>query len=98
MLAAGMHPAQCRAETAQGQGRHPSCCGARLDQASPRRPASTELIPLQRKILGLLDPDGPASTLSAGMPARPDRYFADLRALALLACSTWPAARNLSPS
>lgn len=97
-LMAGMHPAQCRAETARGQGRHPSCCGARLDQASPRRPASPELIPLQRKILGLLDPDGPASTLSAGMPAPPDRYFADLRALALLACSTWPAARDLSPS
>ena len=98
MLTPGMHPVQCRTEIAQGQGRHPSCCGARLDQAGPRRAASTELITLQRKILGLLDPDGPASTLSAGTPAPPDRYFADLRTLALLACSTWPAARNLSPS
>src|SRR5260370_910113 len=40
----------------------------------------------------------PPSPLSAGLPAPPARYFADLRALALLACSTWPAARPLSPS
>ena len=32
------------------------------------------------------------------MPAPPASYFADLRALGLLACSTWPAARHLSPS
>src|SRR6266571_4446843 len=62
-----------------------------------RRPASPGLIALQDKILGLLDPDGPAVTLSAGMPAPPASYFSDLRALALLACSTWPAARHLSP-
>lgn len=98
MLVAGLHPTQCRAEIAQGHGRHTACCGARLDQGSPRHPIGPELIALQRKILGLLDPNGPASTLSAGIPTRPDRYFADLRTLALLACSTWPAARNLSPS
>jgi len=56
------------------------------------------MIALQDKILGLLDPAGPVSTLSAGLPAPPDRYFADLRALTLVACSTWPAARYLSPS
>ena len=41
MLAAGLHPAQCRTEIAQGTGRHPACCGARLDQdsaAPPGRP------------------------------------------------------------
>src|SRR6266704_3293249 len=32
MLAAGLHPAQCRAEIAQGTGRHPACCGTRLDR------------------------------------------------------------------
>src|SRR6266568_1959441 len=32
-----------------------------------------------------------------GHPAPPASYFSDLRALALLACSTWPAARHLSP-
>ena len=51
-------------------GTAPACCGARLDQDSQRRPASPGLIALQDKILGLLDPDGPAATLSAGMPAR----------------------------
>src|SRR5260370_10299107 len=97
MLASGLHPAQCRTEIAQGTGRHPACCGTRLDQDSQRRPASPRLILLQDKILGLLDPDGPAATLSAGMPAPPASYFSDLRALALLACSTCPAARHLTP-
>ena len=97
MLAADLHPAQCRTEIAQGMGRRPACCGTRLDQDSQRRPAGPGLIALQDKILGLLDPDGPAATLSAGMPAPPASYFSDLRALALLACSTWPAARHLSP-
>lgn len=32
------------------------------------------------------------------MPAPPGSYFADLRALSLLVYSTWPAARDLSPS
>ena len=78
---------------------HPSpLLRARLDQTEPRRQASPGLLALQDKILGLLDPDGPASTVSAGMPASPASYFADLRALGLLACSTWPAARHLSPS
>ena len=100
MRVAGLHPAQCRTElTTPSNGRSlPSCCGARLDQAGHRRPVSPELIALQGKVLGLLDPDGPSSTLSAGLPAQPVSYFADLRALGLLACLTWPAARHLSPS
>src|SRR5260370_23373913 len=97
MLASGLHPAQYRTEIAQGTGRRPPCCGTRLDQDSQRRPAGPGLIVLQDKILGLLDPDGHAAILSAGMPAPPASYFSDLRALALLACSTWPAARHLSP-
>jgi hypothetical protein len=97
---AGLHPAQCRTELAPARGRHtlPDCCGARLDQPGNRRPASPELIALQDKILDLLDPGGPASTLSAGQPASPPGYFADLQAIGLLACSTWPAAQHLSPS
>ena len=92
MRLAGLHPAQCRAVLVPGQVTRtlPGCCGARLDQTRRRRQASPRLIALQDKILGLLDPDGPASTLSAGMPASPASYFADLRALGLLACSTWP--------
>jgi hypothetical protein len=98
--AAGLHAAQCRTELASARGRHtpPVCCGARLDQDENRRPASPGLITLQDKILDLLAPDGPASTLSAGQPAPPGSYFSDLQAIVLLACSTWPAARNLSPS
>ena len=97
---AGLHPAQCRTELVPGRGRHtlPDCCGARLDQARQHRPASPGLNALQGKILDLLGPGGPVSTLSAGQPAQPSGYFADLQALGLLACSTWPAARHLSPS
>ncbi|MGH3194588.1 MAG: TniQ family protein [Streptosporangiaceae bacterium] len=97
---AGLHPAQCRADPAPGRNdRTPAeCCGARLDQAGSRRQASPGLLAFQDKIFSLLDPDGPASTASAGMPASPGSYFADLRALGLLAYSTWPAVRHLSPS
>jgi hypothetical protein len=100
MRAAGLHPAQCRAERTLNKGgrARPDCCGARLDHAGRRRPASPQLIALQDKILGILDSGGPATTLSAGLPAQPIRYFTDLRAIGLLACSTWPAARSLSPS
>jgi hypothetical protein len=100
MWVAGLHPAQCRAELIPSSGGRslPACCGARLDQARHGRRASTSLIALQAKILDLLRSDGPVSTLSAGLPAPPLRYFADLRALGLLACSTWPAARPLSPA
>jgi len=99
MWTTGLHPAQCRAELTPSSGGRslPACCGARLDQAGHSRQASAALIDIQVKILDLLRPDGPASTLSAGQPAPPIRYFADLRALGLLACSTWPAARFLSP-
>src|SRR6266702_1714170 len=91
---------ECRAELIPSSGGRslPACCGARLDQARHGRRASTSLIALQAKILDLLRPDGPVSTLSAGLPAPPVRYFADLRALGLLACSPWPAARPLSPA
>ena len=99
MHVGGLHPAQCRAELIPSRGRSlPACCGARLDQTARRRPASPELFALQDKILDLLTPDGPASTLSAGRPTQPISYFTDLQALGLLACSTWPAARHLSPS
>jgi hypothetical protein len=100
MRAAALHPAQCRTELTPAKGRHtlPGCCGARLDQTGSRRPAAPGLAALQDKVLGLLDPGGPASALSAGQPTRPSGYFADLLAIGLLACSTWPAARHLSPS
>ncbi len=100
MQAGGLHPAQCRAERALNRGgrSRPDCCGTRLDHAGTRRPAAPELIALQDKILGILDSAEPLTPLSAGLPAQPIRYFADLRAIGLLTCSTWPAARSLSPS
>jgi hypothetical protein len=99
MRAAGLHPAQCRTELVPGRRyRPPVCCGARLDQSGHRRPADPRLIALQGKILDLLDQDGAGSTISAGLPAPPAGYFADLQALGLLACWTWPSARHLSPS
>jgi hypothetical protein len=99
MRAAGLHPAQCRTERVPARRyRQPVCCGARLDHPRARRPADPRLIALQGKILDLLDPDGAAGTVSAGMPAPPAGYFADLQALGLLACWTWPSARHLSPS
>jgi hypothetical protein len=78
LRAAGLHPAQCRAERTLNRGgrSRPDCCGARLDQARNSRPASPELIALQNKILGILNSDGPATTLSAGLPTQPIRYFA----------------------
>jgi len=99
MRAGTLHPSQCRTALDPGRGRTlPACCGTRLDHTPAPRPADPELITLQHKILGLLGPGGPAHTLSAGRPADPARYFTDLQALALLACSTWPAIRHLSPS
>src|SRR5260370_12085320 len=100
MRLAGLHPARCRTElTPNRRSRSlPRCCGARLDHAGPCQHASPGLLALQDKILRLLAPAGPAGTVSAGMPASPGSYFAHLRALGLLACSTWPSARHLSPS
>ncbi len=97
--ARALHPAQCRAVLDPGKGRTlPTCCGARIDHTPKRRPAAPELIALQLKILDLLAPDGSAHTLSAGHQTDPIHYFTDLQALTLLACSTWPAVRHLSPS
>lgn len=98
MRAGALRPSQCRTALDPGRGRTPPACrGSRLGHTPALRPASPELITLQHKIPGLLEPGGPAHTLSAGKPADPARYFTDLQALALLACSTWPAIRHLSP-
>jgi hypothetical protein len=99
MRTAGLHPAQCRTELVTAGSRHPPpCCGARLDRPRARRPADPGLTAVQGKILSLLDPDGAPGTVSAGMPATPAGYFADLHETGLLACWTWPSARHLSPS
>jgi hypothetical protein len=95
-LNAELHPAQCRA-TAGG----PSArgiwlgCGARLDVADPSPTAPAALLAVQRKILNLLDPHGPATTASLGHQISPINYFNDLRILAGLISASWPAALDL---
>jgi TniQ len=100
MRARPLHPAQCRTPTDPALGlTFPTCCGARLDQHGPTsRAPDPELLTLQHKILELLSPNGTAATISTGQKVSPDQYFTDLQALTLLVCTTWPAARNLSPS
>ncbi|WP_236051345.1 hypothetical protein [Nonomuraea cypriaca] len=99
MRAAPLHPAQCRAADEFGLGRtRPICCGSRLDHNPNRRSAIPDLLALQHEILNLLDPDDISQIVSAGRPVDPILYFTDLQALTLLVCSTWPSARDLSPS
>jgi TniQ len=92
--AAGLHPAQCRAVAVPGRGSvRPACCGARLDHAGDRRRASPGMLALQGKVLGLLAPDGPTSTVSVGMQASPGR--ATSPTCAHSAC--WPARPGRQP-
>jgi len=101
MRAAALHPAQCRAETTPGNGRRlPTCCAARLDApaAGQEIRATHNILALQQRVLDLLRADGPETTVSAGQPTQPPRYFIDLRVLTLLVCSSWPAARPMAPS
>ncbi|WP_431971553.1 TniQ family protein [Nocardia sp. bgisy134] len=94
-----LHPAQCRQVLNLRNGRaHDTCCGTRLDRPRLRRSAGPELVALQDKILGLLEFEGPASTLSVGHLTEPISYFADLQAVTMLATQTWPALRHMSPS
>jgi len=97
-----LHPAQCRAAAAAdaGPGRPPAC-GARLDTPStsdPERPIPASLLDFQQRLLGLLDRDGPATTVSIGHDTTVERYFTDLRLLSSLICASWPQARSLAPS
>jgi hypothetical protein len=50
---------------------------------------------LQDRLLQLLHPEGPATVMSAGQPATPARYFADLRLICSLLNGAWPQSRNL---
>jgi TniQ len=96
-----LHPAQCR--TTIGAGAHwraQSACGARLDSstgptaAGRHDPALEPLLAVQRKLLGLLAPDGPLQTPSAGQPTTTAQYFLDLRLLVGLLCTSWPQGRQ----
>ncbi len=97
-----LHPAQCRAEIGPPRKGKTlaGCCGASLDAALTSNENLTDLmlLDLQRRIIDLLRPDGPQTTLSAGLPTRAASYFTDLRLLTALLSSTWPAARDLAPA
>jgi TniQ len=95
----GLHPAQCRAALPpQAAGRHARPCGARLDapaRAAGDSPVSDDLLALQDRLLQLLSPERPAAAMSAGQPATPVQYFADLRLVCSLINGAWPHSRNL---
>jgi hypothetical protein len=96
----GLGPAQCRAtgQPAEGSPRG-STCGARLDTFEATRtgepPALEDLLALQDRLLALLHPQGPATTMSVGSPAPAVEYFADLRMVCGLLNGAWPAGRHL---
>jgi len=99
-LDAGLHPAQCRAALQpRAAGRHARPCGARLD--TPARDgnhslATDDLLTVQDRLLQMLNPGEPARNItSAGQPATPARYFADLRLVCSLLNGAWPHSRHL---
>lgn len=100
---AGLHPAQCRTTVGVGHWRVLSVCAARLDDPAPSTasahqadPWLARLIAVQRKLLGLLRPDGPLQVVSVGHPATPAHYFLDLCLLVGLLRVAWPEARELA--
>jgi hypothetical protein len=98
------HPAACRhphptGSTARRDQQRP--CGHLLSSAQSVSPAEppdglSKALGIQEHLLRLLDPHGPALTVSGGDPATPAQYFTDLRILACLITASWPAARDLA--
>ncbi|GAA3002862.1 TniQ family protein [Streptomyces fulvorobeus] len=96
-----LHPTQCRTTIApRTVGRLQPACGAQLGEpagagfeVAPAPQALDHLLGLQRRLLKLLNPAGPAVTPSVGWLIPAADYFADLRALLGLVFLSWPAAR-----
>ncbi len=97
-----LHPAQCRTTLhPDAEPGHAAACGARLDvpvTTVPDGPVPSSLLTFQRRLLDLLRPDGPATTVSIGQDTPVACYFTDLRLLSSLICASWPQARELAPS
>ncbi|QFQ98375.1 TniQ family protein [Streptomyces phaeolivaceus] len=99
-----LHPTQCRTTIApRTVGRLQSACGAQLaepvgagPEIAPDPQTLEHLLGLQRRLLKLLDPVGPAVTPSVGWLIPAADYFADLRALLGLVFLSWPAARSFA--
>ncbi|HVB41331.1 MAG TPA: TniQ family protein [Streptosporangiaceae bacterium] len=101
----GLHPVQCRAALSTSQGGRAILCAARLD-LDPRPPAAAQLPASDLDMLhavsnhmqDLLQPGGPANPISAGRPATPAQYFADLQLTSGLISAAWPGTRPLFPA
>ena len=101
----GLHPVQCRAALSTSRGGRPVLCAARLD-VHPRLVATGQLpaadldmlLAVQDRLLNLPRTGGPTAVLSAGRPATPAQFFADLRLTSGLISAAWPASRPLFPS
>lgn len=61
-------------------------------------PMLERLLAVQHRLLALLQPAGPATTISVGQSATIAEYFSDLRLLVGLIRASWPAARPLAES
>jgi hypothetical protein len=100
----GLHPARCRAALSTSRGGRPVLCAARLDLHP--HPAAGQLSvtdlgmlhAVSNQLLDLLQPGGPTTTVSAGRPATPAQYFADLQLTSALISAAWPASRSLFPA
>ena len=89
-------PSAARRLPRTGDGTQPAAGPGSTRTAGAARPAPAWLLFRTRSSASLIR----AAPLPRSAPeclAPPASYFSDLRALALLACSTWPAARHLSP-
>ncbi|MFE4615749.1 TniQ family protein [Streptomyces sp. NPDC056747] len=100
-----LHPTQCRTTIApRTVGRLQPACGAQLAEPAGAGPPEIapdpqtleHLLGIQRRLLKLLDPAGPAVTPSVGWLVPAADYFADLRALLGLVFLSWPAARSFA--
>jgi hypothetical protein len=101
----GLHPVQCRAALSTSRGGRPVLCAARLDLGP--RPLAAGQLPaadldmlhaVSNRLLDLLQPGGPTDPVSAGRPATPAQYFADLQLTSALISASWPASRPLFPA
>lgn len=93
-----LHPVQCRSPipSTEPHPRHaPRVCGQRLDLPQPTQQASAItpiLLPLQARLLALLDEQGPATTTSVGKQVPISHYMMDLRLVSVLVRASWPIA------
>lgn len=98
-----LHPAQCRAVVATINRRRQRLCETRLDEP-PSSPdvehfdGDSQSLALQQRILDMLNPSLPATTIVLGQTIPVTRYFADLRLLSMLIQMSWDRAKEVAAS